>query len=90
MRRYFVILASVLILPSCTHYSRLTSEDFEQGGAPTVQFARDNYECQTNAVIKENEAGGGDLRGVYNRIYAKCMTKRGYGTNNIELLGIGG
>ena len=64
--------------------------DFDRGNVPTVQFQRDNYECQTKAVIQQNETGGGDPRGVYNDAYAGCMTKRGYASNNIEFLGIGG
>lgn len=88
--RLWVLGASVLLMLSgCTHYTLLDSSDFDRGDVPTVQFARDNYECQTKAVIEQNEVRGGDVRGVYNHAYAGCMARRGYSSNNIELLGIG-
>lgn len=89
MRLVLMGVSIVMLLSGCTHYTLLDSTDFDRGSASRVQFSRDNYECQTAAVIRQNEAGGGDVRGVYNRSYARCMAKRGYATNNIELLGIG-
>lgn len=81
----------MLLLSGCMHYTRLTASDFNRGHASTVKFARDNYECQTDAVVGENMVGaGGDLRGVYNRAYTACMKKRGYASNDIDLLGFGG
>ena len=84
-------LAVLFLLSGCMHYSRLTPSDFNRGQAPQAKFARDNYECRTKAVVKENMVGGGgDLRGTYNHAYVACMTQRGYASNDIELLGFGG
>ena len=91
MRMQILAFSSLLLLGGCMHYARFTSSDFNRGNASTTQFARDNYECRTSAVVGENMAGGGgDLRGVYNRAYERCMKQRGYASNDIELLGFGG
>lgn len=91
MRICVLALTPALLLAGCMHYTRLTPSDFDRGRVSAVQFSRDNYDCRTKAVVRENMAqGGGDLRGVYNRAYSACMKKRGYASNNIELLGFGG
>ena len=86
------ILAPVLatILCGCQHFSLLTREDFDRGNVSRVQFARDNYTCQTKAVVEQNMVGGSDTRGVYNDVYVSCMAKLGYRTKAIDMLGIGG
>ena len=90
MRYWIACLCIGISLCGCQHFSLLTPDDFERGNVPRAQFARDNYGCQTKAVVEENMVGGSDVRGVYNRAYASCMAKLGYRNRNIDMLGIGG
>jgi hypothetical protein len=84
-------LSFLLLLGGCMHYAQLTPSDFSRGNVSPAKFARDNYECRTKAVIRENiNQGGGDQIGSYNRAYATCMKRMGYGGDNIELAGFDG
>ena len=83
-------LAAQFCLSGCTHYFYLTADDFHHGRASDIQFQRDNSHCQTAATVRQNQVGGGDPRGVYNRAYAGCMKKFGHPPADIDLLGIGG
>ena len=78
------------LLFGCQHYARLTSDDFAQGHAPRIKFARDNYTCEVKATVQENITGGGDSVGIYNDAYVACMKKLGYQTSDIDLLGFSG
>jgi hypothetical protein len=91
MRPFLLAIFMAAAVSGCEHYANLTPDDFDRGGASQVQFARDNYECQTEAVVHENIARDvGDPYGDYNQAYLACMTKRGYRTTDIDLLGFGG
>ncbi len=83
------MLMALLGLSGCAHYSNLTANDFHRGATSNIQFQRDNNRCQTAAAVRQNQVGGGDPHGVYNRAYVACMAKRGYATSNIDLLDIG-
>lgn len=78
MRAAFLIALLTASLLGCGRLGNLTAGDFQPGSADPHQFARDNYDCQTEAVVRENIAGSGNLPAVYNRAYAACMSKRGY------------
>lgn len=84
------IFMALLSLSGCAHYFNLTADDFHRGDMSNIQFQRDNNRCQTAATVRQNQVGGGDPHGIYNRAYVACMAKRGYVTNNIDLLDIGG
>ena len=91
MRALLLAILMVTAVSGCEHYANLTADDFDRGNASRAQFARDNYECQTKAVVHENIARDvGDPHGDYNQTYLACMTKRGYRTTDIDLLGFGG
>lgn len=90
MRVWMTIGCLAIILCGCEHFSSLGPADFERGRASKVQFARDNYDCETNAIVEQNMVGGGDPRGVYNDAYTACMAKLGYPVRSVDMLGIGG
>ena len=91
MRMQILAFSSLLLLGGCMHYARFMSSDFNRGNASTTQFARDNYECRTSAVVGENMAGGGgDLRGGYHRDAERGMRKRRHVSTEIARTGFGG
>ena len=87
---FLSVAAAQLCLSGCTHYIYLTAADFHRGAASDIQFQRDNASCQAAAAVRQNEVGGGDPLGVYNRAYAACMKRYGHPSSDIDLLGIGG
>lgn len=84
------IVAASFCLSCCTHYVYVTADDFHRGSTSDIQFQRDDARCQALGTVRQNQVGGGDPRGVYNRAYAGCMEKLGHPSANIDLLGIGG
>ena len=86
---FLSVVAAQFCLSGCAHYVYLTADDFHRGRASDIQFQRDNATCQTAATVRQNEVGGGDPHGVYNWAYIACMARRGYATDNIDLLDIG-
>ena len=90
MRVILCVACASLLLSACQHFSTLTPSDFSRGTASRVKFERDNYNCQVEATVKQNLAGGGDIVGVYNDAYVDCMKHRGYATTDIDLLGFSG
>ena len=87
---FLSVVAAQVCLSGCAHYFYVTANDFNRGGVSEIQFQRDNTSCQTKAAVRQNEVGGGDPHGIYNEAYLACMNRRGYATNNVDLLGIGG
>lgn len=90
MRRWIVVTVLAASLGGCSHYFTLTRADFDRGKASRVVFARDNYKCQIDATVTQNQVGGGDSIGIYNDAYVACMRGHGYQTSDIDFLGLGG
>ena len=85
MRALFLVpLLSVFLLTGCGSLFRHNGDDFEAAGADPLRFEADEQACtvvageRTSYDVMGMDGTGYDRNRVFNDVYSRCMTGRGY------------